>query len=155
MLQRNRHAEYRKSVREVRRAIERIDIPAILATLIGEPLLFAQHVVCRPLLPDAFPDQHLGRAIRRRHQVGISLVFDLQVLMKVMHQQSARLASNGRHGWEKAVVGVRHRSGYRASGFGYQASSSKIKRGTIEWPKHESRSPKPASLPLPAVFRDI
>jgi hypothetical protein len=55
----------------------------------------------RPLLADPFANQHLGCAIRRRYQVGFPLVLDLQVLMKVMHQQSARLASDARHGWEK------------------------------------------------------
>ena len=49
-------------MREVRRAIERIDIPAILAALIAEPLLFAENVVRRPLLRDAFADQDFSAA---------------------------------------------------------------------------------------------
>lgn len=82
-------------MREVRRAVERIDVPAILAALVAEPLLFAQDVVRRPLLPDAFPDQDFGSAVRRGHEISLALVLDLQVLVEMMHQQSAGFAGDG------------------------------------------------------------
>src|ERR1700733_2335521 len=94
VFQSNRHAENRKSVREVRRAVERINIPAILAALVAESLLFAQNVVGWPLLPDAFPDQDFSRAVSRRYQIGFAFVFDLQVLVEVIHQQSTRFAGD-------------------------------------------------------------
>ena len=50
VLQRHGHAEHRISVGKIRRAIERIDIPAVVAALIVQPLLFAQHVMRRKLL---------------------------------------------------------------------------------------------------------
>ena len=82
-------------MREVRRAVQRIDVPAIVAALVAESLLFAENVVRGPLLANAFADQDFGSAISRRHQVGLALVFDLQVLVEVMHQQSAGFAGDG------------------------------------------------------------
>ena len=34
----------------------------------------------------------LGGAVGRRDQIGVALVFNLQVLMEVVHQQRARFA---------------------------------------------------------------
>ncbi len=91
-------------MREVRGTVQRIDVPAILAALIAKSLLFAQNIVRGPLLADAFANQHLGGAIGRCHQVRVTLVFDFQMLMEMMHQQRTGLASDGGHGEEKAVV---------------------------------------------------
>ena len=69
-------------MREVRRAIQRIYIPAIIAALIAKSLLFTQNVVRGPLLADAVADQHFGSPVGRRYQVSVALVFDLQVLLR-------------------------------------------------------------------------
>src|SRR5580692_6773718 len=176
VFQSNRHAKHRKSVREVRRSIERIDIPAILAALVAESLLFAQNIVRRPLLPDPFADQHLGSAVSRRHQVSIALVFDLQMLMEVLHQQSTRFASDRRHGRKKAVGSVRRchpernkhlraerkrlcsrRTPFRLHSYQPRKAFPPLPspQTATANPKPEARKPKPDSLPLPAVFRDI
>ena len=81
-------------MRKVRSAIQRIDVPAIIAALIAESLLFAENVVGWPLLADAITNQCLGGAIGRRHQVGVAFVLNLQLLMKVIHQQRARFAGD-------------------------------------------------------------
>ena len=92
-------------MRKIRRAIERIDIPAIFASLIVQSLLFAKHVVIGPLLRDALANQFFRRTVGRGNQIGFTLVFNLEMLMKEIHQQSTRLASDGRHGGKEIVVG--------------------------------------------------
>ena len=89
-------------MREIGGAVQRIDVPAILAALIVQSLLFAQHIMRRKLLGDALADQHLGGAVGRRHQIGVALVLDLQSLMEIRQQQRSGLASDGRHGGEIA-----------------------------------------------------
>ena len=89
---------------EVRSAIKRIDIPAIVAALIVQSLFFAQHVMRRPLLGDALADQDLGRTIGCRDQVGVAFVLHFQVLVEVMHQQCACFARNRVHGGQEALV---------------------------------------------------
>ena len=48
MFQSHGNAEDRISMREIRRAIQRIDVPAIVAALIVQSLLFAQNIVRGP-----------------------------------------------------------------------------------------------------------
>ncbi len=81
-------------MRKIRSAIERIDIPAVVAALIAEPLLFAQNIVSRPEREDALANQFLGRAIRRRDEISVPFVFNLQMLVEVMHQQRARFTGD-------------------------------------------------------------
>jgi len=50
-------------MRKVRRAIEGIDVPAVVAALVAEALLFAENVVGGPPRADALPNQRLGRAV--------------------------------------------------------------------------------------------
>ncbi len=88
---------------KVRGAIERIYVPTVVAALIVESLLFTQYVVPRKLLGDALAYQRFGGAIRSRHQIGVALVFNLESLMKILHEQRAGLASDGRHGGEKRL----------------------------------------------------
>jgi hypothetical protein len=82
-------------VGEVCGAIEGVDIPAVVAALVVQSLFFAQHIVPGKLLLDAFTNQRFGSAVGRCDQIGVALVFDLDVLLKIMHQQRARLAGNG------------------------------------------------------------
>src|SRR5258708_22411234 len=70
-LQTHGTAENWKSMCEVCRAIQRIDVPAIFAALIAESLFFSKNIVRGPQLANAVADQHLGSAIRRRNQVGL------------------------------------------------------------------------------------
>ena len=51
VLQSQRNAEHRKSVRKVGGAIERIDIPAIVAAGIDQALLFAENIVSWASVP--------------------------------------------------------------------------------------------------------
>src|SRR6202158_4862300 len=140
MLQRHGDGEHRISMREMRSTVERIDVPAVIAALIVQPLLFAQHVMRGKLLADAFANQRFGSTVCRRHQIGVAFVFNLQTLMEILQQQSTRLASDGRHGWEKAVVGsVGHRFGFWVLGLGCCVLGV---RSWVSW-THGSLSLKP------------
>src|ERR1700675_1570162 len=101
MLKTHGDAEDWISVGKVSRAVQWIDIPAIVAALIIEPLLFAQNVVGWPVLMDALANQHLRGTVRGGNQVGFALVFDFQMLMEIAHQQRAGFARDGGHGGEK------------------------------------------------------
>ena len=68
-------------------AIQRIDIPAIVTAPVVEPLLFAKHVMRRKLFADALANQRLRRAVCCSHQIGLALVFDLQLLVKIFQQE--------------------------------------------------------------------
>src|SRR5258708_15746216 len=94
---------------EIGCAVQRINVPAIVAALVAESLLFTKNIVRRPLLADAFSDQHFGSAVRRRHQIGLALVFNFEMLVEMMHQQRTGLARDSGHGGEKTVVWDRHR----------------------------------------------
>src|ERR1700722_15369112 len=98
------NAKHGKSMGEVRSAIQWVDVPAIVAALITQPLFFAEHIVCGPVLLDALADQHFRSTVGSRDQIGIPFVFDFQVLMEIMHQQRASLARDGGHDGKKAVV---------------------------------------------------
>src|SRR5580658_8612732 len=122
---------------EVRGAVERIDVPAIVAALIVQSLLFPQHVVRGKLLTDALADQRFGSAVGRGHQVRIALVFDLQFLVEVLDKQRARFARNGRHGWKEApwIDGLTI-SALRMNGTGHRASDlgpQPVKYQLEEW----------------------
>jgi hypothetical protein len=69
-------------MRKVGRTIERIDIPSIVTALIAEPLLLPQHIMRWKLLANALPNQNLRRTIRGCHQIGVTLVLDLQTWWK-------------------------------------------------------------------------
>ena len=73
-------------MREIGGAIEWIDIPAIIAALIVQTLLLAQHIMRGKLLGDALADQHFGRTVCRCHQIGVALVLDLQSLVEILQQ---------------------------------------------------------------------
>jgi len=88
---------------KVRRAIQRIDIPAVIAALVVQSLLFAENVMRGKLLADALADQGLGGAVGCGHQVGVPFVFDLQPLVKIFEQKRAGLARNGGHSGKEAV----------------------------------------------------
>src|SRR5579862_1663255 len=59
MFQRHRHTEDRVSVSKIRGAVERIDVPTVVAALIVEALLFPEDVVRGKQLSDALADQSL------------------------------------------------------------------------------------------------
>ena len=89
-------------------AIEGIHIPAIVAAGVSQTLLFAENIVAGPEALDALPDQNFRLAIRYRDQVGITFVLDLHMLLKILHQQSARLAGDLRHRGNKLMIGLSH-----------------------------------------------
>src|ERR1035437_41597 len=99
--QRHRYTEHRISVRKIRRAVERIDVPSVVAALIVQPLLFAEHVMQRKLLADALADERLGSAVGGSYQIGVTLVLNLQSLVEILQEQRACLACDGRHGGEE------------------------------------------------------
>src|SRR5579884_1072581 len=94
MLQTHRHTKHRKSVGEVRSAIERVNVPAIVASRISEAFLFTQNVVSGKLRADPLADQGLRLAIGNCDQISFALIFNLDLLIEVLHEQSAGLASN-------------------------------------------------------------
>src|SRR5215472_12018499 len=59
VLQRNRNAEDGIAVSEIRRAIERIDVPAEVAAGFDSAALFAHQVMARPQFANAFNNQLL------------------------------------------------------------------------------------------------
>ena len=101
MLQRHRDAEHGKAVREIRRPVQRIDIPAIVAAAIGARAFFAEEIVSGPALANALHDQLFGRAISLGDQVDIALVFETDAAPKAVHEQRAGFARNLFHGGNK------------------------------------------------------
>src|SRR5215469_2822822 len=51
----------------------------------------------RPPAPDTFENQRFRLAVPNRDQVDVTLVFNLDALMEVLHQQRPRLAGNIGH----------------------------------------------------------
>src|SRR5215471_6374706 len=51
----------------------------------------------RPPTPDTFENQRFRLAVRNRDQVDVTLVFNLDALMEVLHEQRPRLAGNIGH----------------------------------------------------------
>ena len=79
---------------KIRGSIERVDIPAIVASRISEAFLFTQNVVCGKLRADPLADQGLLLAIGNCDQISFAFVLNLDLPIEVLHQQSAGLASN-------------------------------------------------------------
>src|SRR5207302_3317285 len=76
----------------------------------------------RKLLLNPLANQNFRGTIRSCNEISVALVFDFQVLMKVLHQQRARFSRNGGHGGKKAVGDgweVRHWDGMLASILGH------------------------------------
>src|SRR5215469_11506846 len=86
---------------EIGGAVERIDIPAIVAAGVDETLLFAKDVVAGKLTSDPLPDERLRLAVGGRHQIGFSLVLDVYIAAEKPHEQRARLAGDLSHGRNK------------------------------------------------------
>src|SRR5436309_6095987 len=59
VLQRHRDTEHRKTMREIRGSVERIDVPAVIAAGINKALLLAENVVPRPARPNPLANQNL------------------------------------------------------------------------------------------------
>ncbi len=88
------NAELRESVRKVGGSVERVHVPAILAS---EPLaraFFAEDAVLGKSLAQPAADQLLHGAVGHRHQVHIAFVLSFDALNKVLAQPRPGLARN-------------------------------------------------------------
>src|SRR5579863_6124792 len=99
VLERHGDAKDGEAVGEIGGAIERVDVPAVVAAGILQAALFAENVVRRPVLTQALADQDLGFAVSDGNEVSVALVFDGHVAVEVVHEQGAGFAGNlGRGG---------------------------------------------------------
>src|SRR6478752_1688473 len=90
-------------MRKVGCPIEGIDIPSIFVAAIVEPLLFSHDIMRWKLLGHALADEHLGGAVGRGDQIGVTLVLNLESLMKIFEEQCASLAGDGGHGGNETL----------------------------------------------------
>jgi len=97
-------------MREIRRAVKRIDIPTIFAARLNPRSLFSNHFMGWPLRADTLENELLRRPIRLGDQVRIALVFDLDPAAKKLHQQRPGFTRDRRHSrYELEVIGsLRH-----------------------------------------------
>src|SRR5277367_2054025 len=75
VLKAERYAEYRKAMREICRAIQRIDIPAILAVELIARSFFAVNAMVRKMRVHALDDQLFRGAVSYGDKINIGLVF--------------------------------------------------------------------------------
>ena len=92
-----RNAKHRIAVRKIRSAIERIDVPLVLAAGFDPRSLFTHHVVSWKLMADPLQNHRLRLSIGHRDQIHVALIFNLHVLPKILHQQAARLTGHRLH----------------------------------------------------------
>src|SRR5579862_1239419 len=97
-LNRQRYAKYGIAMCEISGAVERIDVPLIVAAGFDARSLFAHDIMSRKLGANSFENQRFGLPISDRNQIHVALVFNLDVLAEVDHQQSAGFASHRLHG---------------------------------------------------------
>src|SRR5882757_201142 len=93
-LQAQNHAERRKPMRKVRRPIQRIDIPAILALEASSRPLLAVHSMRRKRRLQLLHNQLLARTISLGHKIDITLVLGRHALGIEPSQQRSRLSRN-------------------------------------------------------------
>ena len=92
-------------MREVGGAVERIDVPAILASGIVQAFFLAQHIVRWPERTNALANQRFGFAVGGCDEVGVALVFNFDVQIEVLHEERARLAGDCSYGGNEFVIG--------------------------------------------------
>jgi len=96
VLQSQGNAEDRISVGEIGRAIERIDIPAVGATVGVARTLFADDVVIGPGGAQAGDDEPLTGAVSLGHQIDVPLVLKADAAQEKRHQKFAGFRGDGR-----------------------------------------------------------
>ena len=92
-----RDAEHRITVREVRRTVERIDIPARVAAGFNAGPFFPHHIVRRKFRSDSLQNERFGLAVGNRDQVDIAFVFDGHASAKMFHEKRAGFARDRFH----------------------------------------------------------
>src|SRR5580698_4218504 len=92
------NAEEGKAVGKVGGAVERVDVPAVVAAGVQQAAFLAEDIVRRPVLAQALANEGFGFAVGDGDQVGLALVFDGYVAMEILHEQGAGLAGNLRGG---------------------------------------------------------
>ena len=95
--QRDRNAEHRIAMGKVGRAIEGIDIPAVVGVGTAASAFFADNAVFRPAGAQALDDQLLRSAVGLGHQINVAFVLDSDVAGEVAHEKRAGLAGNRFH----------------------------------------------------------
>src|SRR5579863_1815085 len=90
----NRNAEHRKAVSEIRRAVERIHVPAVIGIRPLAAALLADDVMSRKAAPQPLDDQCFGTTVRLGDYVGFALVMDLVRAIPELREQPAGLAGD-------------------------------------------------------------
>src|SRR5437588_12806045 len=70
----DRDGEHRKAVREVGRAVERVNYPSVIRATIGQPAFFAEHLMARIVRSDSVTNQALAGQIDVGDKVDVPLV---------------------------------------------------------------------------------
>ena len=86
------HAKHREPVREVRRAIERIHVPAVVRGRFPSPALLGDDGVGRIVFPQAFDNQGFGAPVGLGDQVGGSFVGNLFGTLELVGHERAGFA---------------------------------------------------------------
>ena len=94
MFETHLNAELRKTVREVGRSIQRIDIPAIFPLQAVTGSLFAVDPVIGKNLAEARANQLFGRPVGDSHHIDVAFVFCLDTLREKLPQTRACLTGN-------------------------------------------------------------
>jgi len=101
----NGNAEQGIRVREVRRAVERIDIPSLAGIAAANAAFFTNDRAARELFSQSFDDQALGSAVGIRDEIGApSLMFAVERAMQVVQEQRARFARR----FDRNIERIRH-----------------------------------------------
>ena len=95
-LQRQRHVEHREAVREIRRAIQRIHVPAIFRCARLPAAFFGHDGVRGKVAAEPVHDQPLAGAVGLRHQIIGALEIEMPLAARVVlhgtRNQRARFA---------------------------------------------------------------
>src|SRR5215469_2495160 len=82
VLRRQRDVVHGKTMREVRGAVQRIDIPAIIRRPAMSAAFFSHDRVRWKMRPQPLYDELLGRAIRGRHQIVLTLQLKCEMTLE-------------------------------------------------------------------------
>lgn len=81
-------------MREVCCSIQWVDIPTVVATGVPEAFFFAEDVVTGKLLANTLPNERFRFLVGDSYEIGFAFVFDLDVLVEMLHEQRARFSGN-------------------------------------------------------------
>src|ERR1017187_3028602 len=84
-------------MRKIRGAVEWINVPLVFAASLDARSFFTHYIVSWKLLANSLENQRFRLPVGDRHQINVAFVFDLHMLTKMFHQQSARLSSHSLH----------------------------------------------------------